>query len=138
LSTQIFSNCRRKELVAALQDENAQDLSEAHLPAIASVTTISTAAITTPAAPATSPTTTAAVAAPAAAIPAPASTWPPTATAASAFSLGPCFIHYQVAPAKVLAIEGVHGAISIFVIVHFHKREPARLPSEPVTNQINA
>jgi hypothetical protein len=52
--------------------------------------------------------------------------------------LGPCFVHYQVAPAKVLAIEGIHSAIGVFVIVHFHKREPARLSGKPVANQVNA
>jgi hypothetical protein len=52
--------------------------------------------------------------------------------------LGPRFVHHQVAPAKVLAIEGVHSPISVFVIVHFHERESARLPGEPVANQINA
>jgi hypothetical protein len=52
--------------------------------------------------------------------------------------LGPCFVHYEVAPAKVLAIERVDGAIGVFIIVHFHEREAPRLPGEPVTNQINA
>jgi hypothetical protein len=76
------------------------------------------------------------VSAPAAAIATTAG--PPAATAASAFSLGSRFVHYQVAPAKVLAVERVHGAIRVFIIVHFHKREPARLSGKPVTNQINA
>jgi hypothetical protein len=114
--------------------EKRQEFIEARLPAIATVTTV-TAAIT--ATTATAPTTAASVATPPAAIPAAAPAWPTTTTAASPFSLGPCFVHYQVAPPKVLTVEGVHGAISIFIIVHFHKREPARLPSEPVTNQIN-
>jgi hypothetical protein len=118
-----------KQLLAALQ-EKRQELIEARLPAIASVTTISAATATAP--------TAAPVATPPAAIPAAAPAWPTTTTAASPFSLGPCFVHYQVAPAKVLAVEGVHGAISVFIIVYFHKRKPARLPGEPVTNQINA
>jgi hypothetical protein len=115
------------------REKNAKDLKEVHLPAIAAVTTITTTATT-----ATAPPTAASVAAPAAAITAAAPAWPPTPTAASTFSLGPCFVHYQVAPAKVLAVKGVHGAVSIFVIIHFHEREPARLPGEPVPNQIDA
>jgi hypothetical protein len=117
-----------------------QDLREVHLPAIASVTTVTAAitAITTTTATATAPTTAAPVAAPPATIPATAPAWPAASTAASTFRLGPRFVHHQVAPAKVLAIEGVHGAISIFVVVHFHKRESPRLPGEPVANKINA
>jgi hypothetical protein len=116
--------------------KKVQDLNEVYLPAVATVTAIT--ATVTAAATATAPTTAASVAAPAAAIPASAPAGPSTTTAASTFSLGPCFVHYQVAPAKVLAIEGIYGAVSIFVIIHFHEREPARLPGEPVTNQINA
>jgi hypothetical protein len=63
---------------------------------------------------------------------------PPAPTAASTFRLGPCFVHYQVAPTKILAIQRVHSAISVFVIVHLHKRESSRLSGEPVANQINA
>jgi hypothetical protein len=74
------------------------------------------------------------VAAPATAVATTATTWPPSSTAASAFSLGACFVDYQIAAAKVLAIEGVHGAISIFIIIYFHKCEPARLSGEAVTN----
>jgi hypothetical protein len=137
---QIFSNYASEEVFAALQEKNAEDLSEVHLPAIAPVATIAAAitAIPTTASAATAPTTTASVAASAAAIPSAAPAWTPTPTAASTFSLRPCFIHNQVAPAKVLAVEGIHGAISVFIIIHFHKREPARLPGEPVTNQIYA
>jgi hypothetical protein len=134
----LYNYCR-KELVTALQDKNAQDISAVHLPAIATVAAISATitAITTTAATATASPTAASVAAPAAAIPA-AAPWPPAPTAASTFRLGPCFVHHQVAPAEVLAVEGVHSAIGVFVIVHFHKRESARLPGEPVANQINA
>jgi hypothetical protein len=119
-----------------LQNKKRSELKSGHLPAIAPVTAISAAIapITTTAATATAPTT---AATPTAAVTAAAPARPSATTAASTFSLGPCFVHYQVAPPKVLTVEGVHGAISIFIIVHFHKREPARLPSEPVTNQIN-
>jgi hypothetical protein len=76
--------------------------------------------------------------APAAAITSAAPAWTPAPTAAPTFSLRPCFVHHQVAPAKVLAVEGVHSAIGIFVIVHLHKREPARLSGEPIAYQVNA
>jgi hypothetical protein len=127
-----------------LQDRNAENLNAAHLPAIAAVAPIPAAVapittpITTPAATTAAPTTAASVAAPAAAVASSAPAWSPAATPASAFGLWPRFIHYQVAAAKVLAIEGVHSAISIFVIIYFYKREPARLSGEAVTNQINA
>src|ERR1700675_3906109 len=136
-SDAIFSNYDRKELLAAFQNKTPRVLSEHHLPAITSITAIS-AAITTTAAAASAPPPAASVAASATAIPAATSSWPPAPTAASTFSLGSCFVHYQVASAKVLAVEGVHSAISVFVIVHFHKRESARLPGKPVANQIYA
>jgi hypothetical protein len=46
------------------------------------------------------------------------------ATAAAAFCLGPCFIHHEVSPAKILAVEGLDGAVRIFVIIYFDKCKP--------------
>jgi hypothetical protein len=63
---------------------------------------------------------------------------PPTAAAASTFCLGTGFVHYQVAPPKILAIQGIHGAIGVFVVIHFHERESPGLPGEAVADEINA
>src|SRR5437879_13350167 len=60
---------------------------------------------------------------------------PPTATTA-ALCLGTRFIHHEVPPAEILAVQRVHRAVRVFVIAHFDEREPARLPSETVANQI--
>jgi hypothetical protein len=51
--------------------------------------------------------------------------------------LRPRLIHNQVAPSKILSVQGIDGAIGIFVGVHFHKRKSARLPGKPVANQID-
>src|SRR5207245_11711840 len=62
----------------------------------------------------------------------------PASTAASALCLGTCFIHHEVSPAEILTVQGVHGAIRVFVIGHFNEGEPARLSRKPVANQIDA
>jgi hypothetical protein len=95
------------------------------LPAIAAVAAISAA-----------PATAAMAAAPTAAT---ASAAIPAAPAASAaLCLGTCFIHYEVSSAKILPVQGVDGAIRIFVIRHFYEGEPARLSRKPVANQVDA
>jgi hypothetical protein len=78
-------------------------------------------------------TSTAATTAASAAIPA-----APATTAAAALCLGTCFIHHEVSPAKILTVQGVHGAIRVFVIGHFNEGEPARLSCKAIANQIDA
>ncbi len=104
---------------------------ESSLPAIAAVSAVSAisaapAAATTMAATAT---TTAAASSAVSAAP---------ATAAAAFCLRPCFIHHEVAPAKILTIQRIHRAVRVFVVGYFHERESTRLPGETVTDQIDA
>jgi hypothetical protein len=41
----------------------------------------------------------------------------------SAFSLGPCFIHFQIAPTGFFAIQTRDRLRRFFVIRHFHERE---------------
>ena len=82
-------------------------------------------------------TTAAAVAAAPAAVSA-ASTRSPAATAASTLCLRPRFVYNQVPPAKILAIEGINGAIGVFIVGHLYKRESSGLPREPVANEIDA
>jgi hypothetical protein len=98
------------------------------LPAIAAVAAISAA-----------PTTAAVAAAPAATAAAPtAVSTAPTAATAAALRLGTCFIHHEVSPAKILAVQGVDGAVRVFVIGYFHEGETARLARESIANQIDA
>jgi hypothetical protein len=72
-----------------------------------------------------------------AAAPAAVPTAPATA-AAAALCLGTCFIHHEVSPAEILTVQGVHGAIRVFVIGHFNEGEPARLSRKTIANQIDA
>src|SRR5713226_7028588 len=104
----------------------ALQISKDCLPAVAAVATIPAAPATTAAAPA--------AAAASAAISATAA---PAATA-TAFCLGPRFVDHQVPPAEILPVQGVDGAVGIFVIGDFDEGEPARLPRKTVTDQINA
>jgi hypothetical protein len=97
------------------------------LPAIATVAAIS--AIATPPATATMASTPTSPAAPPAAV--------PTAPATAAFRLGTCLIHHQVSPAKILPVQGIDRTFRIFVCVHFHEGEAARLARETVTNEID-
>jgi hypothetical protein len=99
------------------------------LPAIAAVAAIPAAPAT--AAMAAAPTTATAMATASATVPA-------APAAAAALCLGTCFIHYEVSPAKILPVQGVDGAIRIFVIRHFYEGEPARLSRKPVANQVDA
>jgi hypothetical protein len=99
------------------------------LPAIATVAAITAAPATTAAA-----STAAAMAAPSAAI----STTASTATTAAALCLGTRFIHNEVSPAKILAVQGVDGAVRVFVVCDLDERETPRLSREPIANQIDA
>lgn len=100
----------------------------AFLPAIATVAAISTiAAAPATASMASTPTT---ASAPAAVPPAPAA-------ATAALCLGTRLIHHQVSPAKILPIQGIDRTFRIFVSVHFHEGEAARLARKTVTNEID-
>jgi hypothetical protein len=57
-----------------------------------------------------------------------------TTTAASSLCLRPCFVHHQVASAKILPIQRIHRTIRILIAIHFDERETARLPRKAVTN----
>jgi len=61
----------------------------------------------------------------------------PAGTAA-ALSLRPRLVYHQVPAAEILAVQGVDGAVSIFVALHFDEGKTARLSRETVTNQIDA
>jgi hypothetical protein len=106
---------------------------DTYLPAITTVAAAT--AVTTAAASATTAmaatTTTAATAS--AAVPATTTPAPATATAAT-LCLWTRFIHNEVSPAEILAIQGVDGAVCVFVIGNFDEREAARLSRETVTN----
>jgi len=52
--------------------------------------------------------------------------------------LRPCLIHHEVAPAEILAVQGVHRAIRVVVAVYFHEREASRLSRKTVTDEIDA
>jgi hypothetical protein len=54
--------------------------------------------------------------------------------AAAAFCLRPCFIHHEVAPAEILAVQRIHRAIRIVIAIHFDKCETARLSRKTVTD----
>jgi hypothetical protein len=99
------------------------------LPAISAVAAITAAPATTTVAATSTAATTASAAIPAA---------PATTTAAAALCLGTCFIHHKVSPPKILTVQGVHGAIRVFVIGHFNEGEPARLSCKTIANQIDA
>jgi hypothetical protein len=102
---------------------------ECFLPAISTVAAITAAPATATATVAA--TSTAATSAASAAIPAAPAT-------AAALCLGTCFIHHEVSPAEILTVQGVHGAIRVFVIGHFNEGEPARLSRKTIANQIDA
>src|SRR5262249_7489594 len=85
------------------------------VPAIASVTATATAVTTRSATPA-------AVTA--------------TATTATTLGLRPRFIYNQIASSKILAVHGIDGAVSFFVISDFHEGKAARLSRETVANEI--
>jgi hypothetical protein len=108
-------------------------------PAIAAVAAVGTTAITasasTTATVAATSTTAATVTAPAATVTAAtAAGTSTTAATAGAFGLGPCFIHYQVPAAEILTVQGVDGAVGVFVIVDFYEGKTTRLPCETIAN----
>jgi hypothetical protein len=57
---------------------------------------------------------------------------------ASAFRLGTSFVDDQVPPAEILAVQGVDGAIGVFVVLNFDEGKTAGLSRETVTNEIDA
>jgi hypothetical protein len=69
---------------------------------------------------------------------APASVPAAPAATATAFCLGTRFVHYQVSSAEILTVQGIHGAVRVFVIGYFNEGEPARLSCKSITNQIDA
>ncbi|HZV60475.1 MAG TPA: hypothetical protein VFF42_09040, partial [Candidatus Eremiobacteraceae bacterium] len=100
---------------------------------------ITTAAAITSVAAATSSTAVTAAAAATAAMTAattavPTPTARPSPAATCAFCLRPGFVNYQIATAKILAVQGINGAIRIFVIGYFDECKTARLSSKTVTN----
>jgi hypothetical protein len=108
---------------------------ECRLPAIAAIAPVTaiaatSAATTVATASAATATTTAAVST--------ATATASAATAAGSFCLWPCFVHYEVAPAKILTVQRIHRAIRILVAIHFDERETARLPRKTITNEIDA
>jgi hypothetical protein len=103
------------------------------LPAVSAIPAIPTAIAAASPTPAPAPPATAAVAAAPSAVPA-----APAAAAAAAFCLWPCFIYHQVASAEILAVQRIHRAIRIFVIIHFDEGESARLSGKPIANEIDA
>jgi hypothetical protein len=56
------------------------------------------------------------------------------ATTAAAFCLRTCFIHHEIASAKILTVQRIHRAIRIIVAIHFDECEPARLSRETVAD----
>jgi hypothetical protein len=99
------------------------------LPAVPAIPAISTSIAAASTATAATPAATAAVATASAAISA-----APATAAAAAFCLRPRFIDYQIAPAKILAVQRIHRAIRIFVVIHFDEGKSARLARKTVTN----
>jgi len=73
-----------------------------------------------------------------AAAPASVSAAPATSAATGTLCLRPCFIHHEVAPAKILAVQRIDRAIRIFIAIYFDECKPARLPCKTVTDEIDA
>jgi hypothetical protein len=72
------------------------------------------------------------------ATPAPTAKTTPAAAPASALFLRTGFVDDEIAAAEVLAVHGIDGAISFFVIGDFDESETARLTGETITNEINS
>jgi len=60
------------------------------------------------------------------------------ATRSAALPLGARFIHFQIAPAYFLSIEGSHGLRSFRVVGHFDECKTTRAPSLAVHGHVNA
>jgi hypothetical protein len=103
-----------------------------NLPAIAAVATVSAIA-SAPATPATSASVAAAMPAASAAV----TSTPAAASAATAFSLGASFVDDKVPAAEILAVEGVDGAVGVFVVGNLDEGETARLPGKTIANEID-
>jgi hypothetical protein len=99
------------------------------LPAIPTIAAITAAPAATAVAATPAATTTTASAAVASA---------PAATTAAALCLGTRFIHHEVSPAEILAVQGIDRAIRVFIAVHFDERETARLARKTVADEIDA
>ena len=97
------------------------------LPAIAAVAAISAA-----------PASAAVASTPAATAPAPTAVSSAPASTSTALRLGTCFIHHEVSAAKILPVQGIDGAVRVFVIGDFHESETTRLARETIANQIDA
>jgi hypothetical protein len=62
----------------------------------------------------------------------------PATAAAGSFCLRTCFVHHEVAPAKILTIQRIYRAVCVFIAIHFDEREPARLARKAVADEIDA
>jgi hypothetical protein len=107
-----------------------------YLPAISAVSAISPPA--TPSA--ASMTASASASTPMAATPSAVTTASRTtpASAATTLSLRARLVYHQVPAAEILAVQGVDGAVSIFIALYFDEGKTARLSRETVTNEIDA
>jgi hypothetical protein len=124
---QLLRRSKAPRTIRALRTQ----IRSAFLPAVATVAAIATAVTPAPAttASASAATTTAPATVPASA---------PTASTAATLCLGTRFIHNEVSPAKILAVQGVYGLVRVFVIRNFDEGEAARLSREAIANQIYA
>jgi hypothetical protein len=59
------------------------------------------------------------------------------AASAAALSLRTCFVDYQVPPAEILAVQGIDGAVGVFVVLNLDEGKTARLSRKTVTNEID-
>ena len=60
-----------------------------------------------------------------------------TTTTAAALSLWPSFVDYEIPATEILAVQGIDGAVGIFVGLHFDEGETTRLSRETVPNEID-
>jgi hypothetical protein len=138
--TQLSSKSNNTRFESKLSIESQEHCFESQNPYLPAVTAISPVtpipAASSPASVPATPTTSPAVAA------APASVASTAAGAApaspSAFRLGTSFVNDQVPSAEILAVQGVDGAIGVFVILNFDEGKTAGLSRETVTNEIDA
>jgi hypothetical protein len=131
---------RNQALRAGLSNCGKQTcLQRTGLPAIAAVAAISTAIAATPAATASASTTAATVAATSAAVTSTtaATSAPASAPTAGTLGLRPGFVDHQVPSTEVLTVQGVDGAVRIFVIGYFNEGEATRLPCKAIADQID-
>jgi hypothetical protein len=103
-----------------LRDHKERELPVAAVPAAATAATATTAS----AAMATATTASATTVAPA-----------PATTAASTFTLRPCFVDDKRAAEEFPAIQGRDGLFSLRVVANLRKAEPARLTGESIAKE---